>query len=80
MVVGCFDPIAAAGRRMMMMMMVRHAIDWRLLPLLVGRVEDDCGVNKVLQFFSTLLGGFFNAVRDTFLNCGNRQVRSVGNV
>lgn len=32
----------------MMMMMVRHAIDWRLF---VGRVEDDCGVNKVLQFF-----------------------------
>lgn len=63
---------------MMMMMMVRHAIDWRLL--LVGRVEDDCGVNKVLQFFFTLLGGFFNAVRDTFLNCGNHQVHSVGNV
>lgn len=63
----------------MMMMMVRHAIDWRLL--LVGRVKDDCGVNKVLQFScTTLLGGFFNAVRDTFLNCGNRQVRSVGNV
>lgn len=62
----------------MMMMRVRHAIDWRLL--LVGRVEDDCGVNKVLQFFSTFLGGFFNAVRNTFLNCGNRQVHFVGNV
>lgn len=65
----------------MMLMMVRHAIDWRLLPLLVGRVEDDCGVNKVLQFCFTLLGGFFNFnVRDTFLNCGHRQLRSGGNV
>lgn len=48
--VGCFDP---TGRMKLTMMMVRHAIDWRLS--LVGRVEDDCGVNKVLQFFCTHL-------------------------
>lgn len=44
--VGCFDP---TGRMKSTMMMVRDAIDWRLS--LVGRVEDDCGVNKVLQFY-----------------------------
>lgn len=48
--VGCFDP---TGRMKSTMMMVRHAIDWRLS--FVGRVEDECGVNKVLQFFCTHL-------------------------
>lgn len=49
-VVRCFDP---TGRMKSTMMMVRHAIDRRLS--LVGRVEDDCGVNKVLQFSCTNL-------------------------
>lgn len=47
MLVGCFDP---TGRMKSTLMMVRHAIDGRLSSVFVGRVEDDCGVNKVLQF------------------------------
>lgn len=76
MLVGCFDP---TGRMKSTLM---HAIDGRLSSVFVGRVEDDCGVNKVLQFCccTTLLGGFFNAVHDKFLNCGYRRDRSVGNV
>lgn len=79
MQVGCFDP---TDRMKSTLMVVRHAIDGRLSSVFVGRVEDDCGVNKVLQFCccTTLLGGFFNAVHDKFLNCGYRRVRSVGNV